>query len=80
MKKTADSTVSDDGVKTLRPAESDRVIWTETMPDRRSGSERRAVNGRPINVADLREADARRDNDRRKTRLTITGRALEIGH
>lgn len=61
--------------------DDEQVVWTPDMPDRRlndrrAGVDRRQVNGRQMNVPDLREQNERRGEDRRKVRLTITGRAL----
>lgn len=65
-------------------SENEEVTWTPTMPDRRladrrTGIDRRAVNGRQMTVPDLRSQQDRRGEDRRKVRLTITGRAINAG-
>jgi len=65
-------------------SENEEVTWTPTMPDRRladrrAGIDRRAVNGRQMTVPDLRSQQDRRGEDRRKVRLTITGRAINAG-
>ncbi len=62
--------------------DNEEVVWTPTMPDRRladrrSGLDRRDINGRGMNVPDVRNGSDRRGNDRRKVRLTITGRAMD---
>ncbi|HEX4911243.1 MAG TPA: hypothetical protein VFV64_10835 [Permianibacter sp.] len=64
--------------------DDETVTWTPTMPDRRladrrTGIDRRAVNGRQMTVPDLRSQQDRRGEDRRKVRLTITGRAINAG-
>jgi hypothetical protein len=61
--------------------DDEQVQWTPDMPDRRAndrreGIDRRQVNGRQMNVPDLRESSDRRGEERRKVRITITGRAL----
>lgn len=61
--------------------DDEQVVWTPDMPDRRvndrrTGIDRRNVNGRQLNVPDLRAQSDRRGEERRKVRLTITGRAL----
>lgn len=64
--------------------DEETVVWTPNMPDRRlagrrSGIDRRAINGRSLTVPDLRSSSDRREGeDRRKVRLTITGRAIDI--
>lgn len=65
-------------------SDDEAVVWTPNMPDRRladrrSGVDRRAVNGRQMVVPDLRSSDDRRGVDRRRVRLTITGRAMNAG-
>lgn len=67
-----------------KDSDDEAVVWTPTMPDRRladrrSGIDRRAVNGRQMSVPDVRTGDDRRSDDRRRVRLTITGRALDVG-
>jgi len=47
------------------------------LEDRRAGIDRRAVNGRQMTVPDVRNADRRSDD--RRVRLTITGRAMDVG-
>lgn len=64
--------------------DDEEVVWTPNMPDRRltdrrTGIDRRAVNGRQMVVPDLRASNDRRADDRRKVRLTITGRAIDSG-
>ena len=61
------------------------VEWTDVAADRRfqerrSGFDRRQVQGRAITVPDMRSgSDRRKGAERRKTiRLTITGRAIDI--
>jgi len=51
-----------------------------SVGDRRSGIDRRQVNARSITVPDMRAGQERRmGNERRKkVRLTITGRAMDI--
>ena len=48
--------------------------------DRRGDAERRQFNGRSITVPDMRSGLERRRGDerRRKVRLVITGRAMDI--
>ncbi|NQD38887.1 hypothetical protein HPT27_17865 [Permianibacter sp. IMCC34836] len=63
--------------------DDEAIVWTPNMPDRRlndrrGGIDRRAVNGRQVTVPDVRSAD-RRNEDRRRVRLTITGRAMDVG-
>ena len=63
----------------------DQVTWTNEMPDRRR-NDRRTIESRRrmsgekniLKVANLRQCDERRSNDRRKIKLTITGRAVEV--
>jgi hypothetical protein len=67
-----------------KQTEDEAVVWTPNMPDRRladrrSGIDRRAVNGRQMIVPDLRASEDRRADDRRRVRLTITGRAMDAG-
>ncbi len=61
------------------------VQWSSSpsaraVGDRRSGVDRRQVNARSITVPDMRSGvDRRSGKDRRKkVRLTITGRAIDI--
>lgn len=65
--------------------DDERVIWTPNMPDRRlndrrAGIDRRSVNGRQMTVPDMRDERERRAADRRRVRLTITGRAIDVGN
>lgn len=48
--------------------------------DRRAQAERRELNGRSITVPDMRSGYDRRHTDarRRKVRLVITGRAMDV--
>ena len=69
--------------KDRKQPEKETVVWTPKMPDRRlndrrSGIDRRSINGRPVTVPDLRSTEERRGEDRRKVRLTITGRAIDV--
>lgn len=65
--------------------ESETIIWSTQMPDRRnqdrrSMQDRRRMSGetRSVKVPDLRKGADRRQQDRRKKiRLTITGRAVD---
>ncbi len=63
---------------------SEEVQWSSDVverrqDDRRSGFERRQLQGRSITVPDMRSGKDRRDDDRRKmVRLTITGRAMDV--
>ena len=46
--------------------------------DRRANSDRRLLTGRAISVPNMRVGHERRaDKDRRKVKLTITGRAMD---
>ncbi len=68
-----------------KTVDDERVIWTPNMPDRRlndrrAGIDRRAVNGRQMTVPDMRGDNERRSEDRRRVRLTITGRAIDVGN
>jgi len=66
-------------------ADQDQVTWSSEMPDRRS-NDRRTIESRRrmsgekniIKVANLRQPNERRKTDRRKVKLTITGRAVEV--
>ena len=55
----------------------EEIVWTPAMPDRRSGVDRREVNGRAVTVPDVQSNSDRRADDRRRVRLTITGRAMD---
>ena len=46
--------------------------------DRREGADRRQHAGRSITVPDMRKNDRRMSGDRRRVRLTITGRAMDV--
>jgi hypothetical protein len=46
--------------------------------DRREGSDRRQHAGRRITVPDMRNNDRRMVSERRKVRLIITGRAMDV--
>jgi len=46
--------------------------------DRREGSDRRKNAGRSITVPNMRKNDRRIDCERRKVRLIITGRAMDV--
>lgn len=64
--------------------ETDDVVWTPDMPDRRlndrrNGLERRNAVGQALHVPSMRSGDERRQSDRRKVTLTITGRAMNGG-
>lgn len=62
----------------------DDVVWTPKMADRRlserrSGFDRRSINGRTVTVSDRSHPNDRRGKEeRRKVRLTITGRAIDV--
>ncbi len=67
--------------------DNDQVTWTSEMPDRRQNDRRSIENRRRMSgeknvlkVPNLRKGDERRTNDRRKIKLTITGRAVEVGN
>ena len=51
-----------------------------SISDRRASTERRQFNGRSITVPDMRSGAQRRSGDerRRKVKLIITGRAIDI--
>jgi|GEM_PF-2006641 len=59
---------------------SSRKIDERGPSERRTGQDRRQMKGRVITVPDMRSGiDRRSGEDRRKVRLTITGRAMDIG-
>ncbi len=65
--------------------DQEEVEWTSVAverreDDRRSGIDRRQVSGRSITVPDMRSGFDRRSGEdrRKKVRLTITGRAIDI--
>lgn len=76
----------DSGISDRKPKE--RVEWSTEYQvhnsderrsfDRRDGSERRQHTGRSITVPDMRKSDRRMAGERRKVRLTITGRAMDV--
>jgi hypothetical protein len=59
------------------------VIWSSRQrernnSERRAAPDRRQMAGRAINVPDMRAGNDRRSGaDRRKVKLTITGRAMD---
>ncbi len=67
---------------------SDKVEWSTECQvrqiderrsfDRREGTERRHHAGRSITVPDMRKSDRRMVGERRRVRLTITGRAMDV--
>jgi len=64
---------------------SEDVHWSSdpqirNPTDRRGEAERRHFNGRSITVPDMRSGFERRSGDerRRKVRLVITGRAMDV--
>ncbi|MBI2380019.1 MAG: hypothetical protein HYV16_04575 [Gammaproteobacteria bacterium] len=64
--------------------ETEEVVWTPDMPDRRlndrrAGLERRQAVGQALHVPTPRNDGDRRQNDRRRMTLTITGRAMNGG-
>lgn len=66
-------------------AQENQITWSSQQSversanDRRSGDDRRQMQGRMITVPDMRSGvDRRSGQDRRKVRLTITGRAMNI--
>jgi hypothetical protein len=65
--------------------DKDQVTWTSEMPDRRKNNRRTIENRRRMSgaksilkISNLRDNDDRRMTDRRKVKLTITGRAVEV--
>lgn len=63
--------------------DTQEVVWSSKQrasADRRSGVDRRQqAGGRVITVPDMRSGiDRRASGNRRKVRLTITGRAIDI--
>lgn len=69
----------------LESKDGQDVVWSSRQqvrsgPERRSGEDRRQhAGGRVITVPDMRTGiDRRSDSNRRKVRLTITGRAIDI--
>jgi len=63
---------------------TDEVVWSsehqiKRTEERREGIDRRQFNGRSITVPDMRAGtDRRSGQDRRKVRITITGRAMDV--
>jgi len=78
---------SDSRASDLRKSK-DNVVWSTEYQvqniderrsfDRREGADRRQHAGRGITVPDMRINDRRMANDRRRVRLTITGRAMDV--
>ena len=69
----------------MTKSSTDEVVWSsdhqiKRSDERRAGIDRRQFNGRSITVPDMRSgSDRRSGQDRRqKTRITITGRALDL--
>ena len=69
----------------MTKSSTDEVVWSsdhqiKRSDERREGIDRRQFNGRSITVPDMRSGiDRRSGQDRRqKTRITITGRALDL--
>ena len=70
------------------PNSADTVEWSSDCQvnqssdrrsfDRRDGADRRQHSGRSISVPDMRLADRRMVGERRKVRIMITGRAMDI--
>jgi hypothetical protein len=64
-------------------SDEQEVIWSSRQresagQERRSAPDRRQMTGRAINVPDMRHGNDRRaGEDRRKVKLTITGRAMD---
>jgi len=66
----------------------DNVVWSNEYQvqniderrsfDRREGADRRQHAGRGITVPDMRINDRRMANNRRRVKLTITGRAMDV--
>lgn len=64
--------------------EKEEVVWTPDMPDRRlndrrDGLERRQTVGQAMHIPTPRHNGERRNTERRRVTLTITGRALHGG-
>jgi hypothetical protein len=64
-------------------SDKEEITWSSEAierrsDDRRSGVDRRQLQGRTITVPDMRSGIDRRQGQRRKkVRLTITGRAID---
>ena len=77
-KNLADCDLSDDDIVQWSTEYQVQNIDERRSFERREGADRRQHAGRSITVPDMRKSDRRMAGERRRVRLTITGRAMDV--